>query len=355
MVSLISLILYNCVNENRGVIKVAVNIKNSYLFLLDNIHQMFMPTERPIDETVEGAYHFLEKNIEKCVKNAAGRPGVFKEESETRKLFLDYRNKTIPFLEFATTIAAKRFDWKDRYEIFTASDLFLCEVEISEVDYVVGLELTCKEGMVHHVEQTDTGIQNNLIVHHAMIPAATAKNSNFFMINTDTLKLTILESLTSTEDDDTFLYADKILGCKTEISVKEAVKKARLVADEVIRNHDLDKLEVVPTFERVMKETINEGKDIDIKEIAEEVFYQAPEIKDSYIAEIENHGIEKPVQNANWVKMPIKKTQKIKTDTGIEITIPLDYYNNKDYIEVINMPDGRTAIQIKNVGNFENK
>ncbi|MEO3110649.1 nucleoid-associated protein, partial [Turicibacter sanguinis] len=143
---------------------------------------------------------------------------------------------------------------------------------------------------------------------------------------------------------------------KTEISVKEAVKKARIVADEVIKNHDLDKLEVVPALERVIKETINEGKDLDLKEVAEEVFYQVPEAKLTYVTQIEeDHGIKKPVQNTNWVKMPLKKTQKIKTDTGIEITIPLDYYNNKDYIEVINMPDGRLSIQIKNVGNIENK
>ena len=46
----------------------AVNVKSCYLYLLDNVHQMFMPTERPIDDTVDGAYHFLEKNIEKCMK-----------------------------------------------------------------------------------------------------------------------------------------------------------------------------------------------------------------------------------------------------------------------------------------------
>ena len=302
-----------------------------------------------------GPIIFLEKNIEKCMKNAAGRPAVFKEDSEARKLFLEYRNRTIPFIDFANAIATKRYDWKDRYEIFTASDLFLCEIEVSEVEYVVGLELTCKEGMVHHVNQSDTGIQNNLIVHQSIIPAASLKSANFFMIDLDKMTLTILENLTSTEDDDTHLYADKILECKTEISVKEAVKKARVVAEEVIEHHELDKLEMVPAFERVIKETINEGKDIDMKEIAEEVFYQTPEAKLAYVAEIENQGIEKPVQNANRVKMPLKKTQKIKTDTGIEITIPLDYYNNKDYIEVINMPDGRLAIQIKNIGNIENK
>ena len=350
------ILLYTCRYDYKEVKEMAVNVKSCYLYLLDNVHQMFMPTERPIDDTVDGAYHFLEKNIEKCMKNAGGRPAVFKEDSEARQLFLDYRNRAIEFSEFAEKIAAKRFDIKDRYEIFTSTDLFLCEVTISDQDYVVGLELTCKEGMVHHVNQSETGIQNNLIVHQAIIPAASLSSANFFAISLDKLTLTILENMTVTVDDDTFLYADKILGCKTEISVKEAVKKARIVADEVIKNHDLDKLEVVPALERVIKETINEGKDLDLKEVAEEVFYQVPEAKLTYVTQIEeDHGLKKPVQNTNWVKMPLKKTQKIKTDTGIEITIPLDYYNNKDYIEVINMPDGRLSIQIKNVGNIENK
>ena len=141
--------------------------------------------------------------------------------------------------------------------------------------------------MVHHVNQSETGIQNNLIVHQAIIPAASLSSANFFAISLDKLTLTILENMTVTVDDDTFLYADKILGCKTEISVKEAVKKARIVADEVIKNHDLDKLEVVPALERVIKETINEGKDLDLKEVAEEVFYQVPEAKLTYVTQIE--------------------------------------------------------------------
>lgn len=333
----------------------AVNIKNCYLYLLDNQTNMFMPTEQPIDETIDGAYGFLEKSIEKCVKNPGGRPGKFKEQSEARQLFLDYRNHAIPFSEFSHSIAAKRYEWKDRYEIFTASDLFMCEIEMSEVEYVVGLELTCKEGMVHHVSQGDSGIQNNLIVHRSIVPSVNLKNASFFMINMDTMDLTILENLTSTEDDDTYLYADKILECATEISVKEAIKKARYVAAEIIESKQLDKLEVMPAFERTVKEMVNEGRSLDLEEVAEEVFYQEPEVKKLYVEEVNKFGIEKPVLNQNRVKMPIKKHQKIKTDTGIEITIPLDYYNNKDYIELVNMPDGRISIQIKNVGKVENK
>jgi 37-kD nucleoid-associated bacterial protein len=108
-------------------------------------------------------------------------------------------------------------------------------------------------------------------------------------------------------------------------------------------------------MERVIKETINEGKAIDLKEIAEEVFYQEPDAKMTYVSEIKNQGISKPVLNPNHVKIALKKTQKLKTDTGIEITIPLDYYHNKDFIEVVNMPDDRLSIHIKNMGHIEIK
>lgn len=327
-----------------------INIKSCYLFCLDNIHQVFMPTDEEMDVTVEGAANFLEKNIEKCIKNPAGRHGEFRDYSEAKKLFLEYRNRTIPFLEFATTIAAKRFDWKDRYEIFTASDLFMCEIEVNEVDYVACLELTRRTGITQQVKQSDRGVQNTIELNQSILPAASLKSANFFMIHLDKLDITVMESLTSTEDDDTFLYADKILECKTEISIKEAVNKARLVTKEVAKNHKLNELDIMKDFERVVKETVNEGKDIDVKEIAEEVFYQCPEAKESCVSELGHHGVEKPVDNSNRIKMPVKKYHTIKTDTGIEIKIPKDYYRNDDYIEIIDVEGERKEVKIKNVG-----
>lgn len=45
----------------------------------------------------------------------------------------------------------------------------------------------------------------------------------------------------------------------------------------------------------------------------------------------------------------------IKTDTGIEITFPTDYFENHDYIEVVNNPNGTLSIEIKNIGKITNK
>ena len=49
------------------------------------------------------------------------------------------------------------------------------------------------------------------------------------------------------------------------------------------------------------------------------------------------------------------KNHKIKTDTGIEVSFPADYFKNKDFIEFINNPDGTISIQLRNIGKIINK
>lgn len=49
------------------------------------------------------------------------------------------------------------------------------------------------------------------------------------------------------------------------------------------------------------------------------------------------------------------KNQKIRTDTGIELSFPTAYFENPDKIEFINNPDGTISIEIKHVGKITNR
>ena len=42
--------------------------------------------------------------------------------------------------------------------------------------------------------------------------------------------------------------------------------------------------------------------------------------------------------------------QRITTDSGIEITIPMEEYRNPDKVEFITNPDGTISVLIKNIG-----
>ena len=42
--------------------------------------------------------------------------------------------------------------------------------------------------------------------------------------------------------------------------------------------------------------------------------------------------------------------QKLTTDTGIEITIPMEEYRTPDHVEFITNMDGTISVLIKNIG-----
>lgn len=338
-----------------------IKIKSSYLFLLDNYKCEFVRTEQPMDDRKEGPFEFLRKSMEKCLKNAAIRPGVFVPESEGRQLFLDYRNHAISFLEYATEVAHRRYEYKKEAELEIATDLFLCEVEITKgkdeeaIDAVIGLELTCKEGMLHTVQKGESGVMTNLEAYNSIVPSVTLKNASFFMINLEEQTVSILENEIHVNGDIVRPYAEEILGCEMEISAKEAIQTSMQLTRKVAKEFGLDHLKLVPTMERVMKETVNEGEDLDFKILAEEVIYENEQACDKFLKGIEQLGIKKPVKNTKHVKLPIKKMQKITTDCGIEINIPLDFYTNEDIVKVNRLEDGRLSIEIKNLNAVENK
>ena len=53
----------------------------------------------------------------------------------------------------------------------------------------------------------------------------------------------------------------------------------------------------------------------------------------------------------------LRKFQKqhLLTDTGIEITIPMEEYENPDRVEFLTNPDGTISVLIKNVGKLSAK
>ena len=70
---------------------------------------------------------------------------------------------------------------------------------------------------------------------------------------------------------------------------------------------------------------------------------------------MQNAGIPAEVKLDRDFAIKKGRNHKIKTDTGIELLFPVDYFENKDFIEFINKPDGTISIELKNIGKIMNK
>ena len=61
---------------------------------------------------------------------------------------------------------------------------------------------------------------------------------------------------------------------------------------------------------------------------------------------------EKPVKMNQESTLKKMCKHKLKTDTGIELTIPTDYMDNIEYVEFNNNDDGTLSITLKHISNI---
>ena len=85
------------------------------------------------------------------------------------------------------------------------------------------------------------------------------------------------------------------------------------------------------------------------------VFKDNPSMQADYRQEMENSGFSEPVvvnQEATLKKM---RKHRLSTDTGIELVIPTEFFENTEFVEFCKDDDGFMSITLKNIQNITNK
>ena len=72
-------------------------------------------------------------------------------------------------------------------------------------------------------------------------------------------------------------------------------------------------------------------------------------------AAIQEAGFTEPVKMDQEATLKKLCKHKLKTDTGIELTIPTDYFDNTEYVEFNNNEDGTLSITLKHISNITNR
>ena len=94
---------------------------------------------------------------------------------------------------------------------------------------------------------------------------------------------------------------------------------------------------------------------LDPQELGSAVFADSPLMRQQYQQEVAQAGLDEAVKIDRNLAVRTGRTHKLKTDTGIEISIPVDYFQNQDYVEFINNPNGTLSISLKNIGKLVDK
>lgn len=331
-----------------------IQINHAVLHVYDMLSNITIYSQKELD--LSGELHFfLDKHLQKSMGDVGLKSGKFYEDSGFLALLNDYVGQELDFLTFSTQLAEQLFALLAHSDEPQPADLIIADTMVDGAPMLAVLLCSNKTGYVHQVVHEGEAVANTIIQHYAILPGVNQRVEECFFVNLLDSVVRFHEKKRSIDGRSTLLFSEGLLGCSREASAKETVKLIHEAVQEVAQEYGEDSVATFSRLKNKMLEYTEEDDSLCPFDLADEVFEHSPEMREHFAEKLTAAGVPEVVQVDRDYVTRAEKLHKIKTDTGIELSFPAEYYQNTDMIEFINNPNGTFSIQLKNIGKIINK
>lgn len=330
-------------------------INKAIMHIMDFNSGLIVYSDQELDIGSKSVLTFLTKHVEKLINSSGSRSGNFHPDSKCKEKLLEYLAGDVDFRSFSVFTAELTYSTISQSDNLEPADLIICDVNIDDKRYLVILKCNNKVGFTHQVIKNDGKIKNDIINHFAILPNVSQKIDEYAIIEMNSLNIKFNDKKRFIDGKDTYILSDRVLECNSSISPKNVIDLLHSITRTISENHGESSVAAISKAKNYLVENAEISEYLDPVELGKEVFSSSPVMQEEYIKEVKSNGIPESVKVDRSFAIKKGKNHKIKTDTGIEITFPADYFHNKDYIEFINNPDGTLSIEMKNIGKIINK
>lgn len=322
-----------------------IQIKEIYLHILDGINETKILSENEME--VEGD---IQDYIEKHITIFFEQLDIFKGKIDDQALIKRLLENAGDFRNFSLEIADLFFEVMKRSDEIKPCDLMCLYFDYEGEEYVGVLKLNLRTSYIHFVETQDQKITNKIIRQQATLPYKTQKVEEGFLIALEQNEVFIKDKQVMLDGNKARYIQEDILKLNLGATAKKTIDAVTKAAEKVIQKyHDQDYVKTAKVKEFI-NEQIDEKSAIDLESIVYQCFETQSE-REAYRNELDAKGIDPSnVEINDSQKKKIKRTQKIKTASGVEITLPYEYVARSENMEIENLPDGSISIRLNNLG-----
>ena len=337
------------------MMETSIGVNKAILHILDFNSNLTVFSANELELGKSGVAEFLMKHIEKAYCDPGAKPAAFNPDSRFREQLAAYRGGELSFVDFSVQIATWLVEAIAGSDKLISADLLVCDLTVNGEPVLAMLKCDNRVGFTHQVTQGETGICNEIINHYAILPNPSQKIDEYAFIGSGAAAIRLADKKCRIDGREVFVLADVVLNCEAKVSPKEVISRVTAIARKVAENHGENPAIAVSRAKTFILENTEVSEVLDPVELGQQVFAESPILRQEYLQEVDQAGIDGTVKIDRNLAIKTGRTQKIKTDTGIEISIPIDYFQNKDYVEFINHPDGTLSIALKNIGKLLSK
>ncbi|MCR5440453.1 MAG: nucleoid-associated protein [Selenomonas sp.] len=329
-------------------------IDKAILHILDFNSGMtvYSDEELTVQDSIET---FLYKHIEKSWGSQDAKPGTFYEDSAFQEKLNAYLSGEMSFVPFSKEITHTLEEAFTHAEEMASADVIVADVRIDDRRQIVVFKSNSHIGYTHQVNQTENGIKNEIINHYSIMPNLTQKMEEFAFVDTESKGISVCAKKYTIDGNSIQVFPEILLECSLTPSPKEAIKNLSKTAAKVAEAYGQDKVATEAAVKSYVAENMQETDELDLVEAGKEIFKDNPSMQSDFDTAIKDAGFTEPVKMDQEATLKKMCKHKLKTDTGIELTIPTDYFDNTEYVEFNNNDDGTLSITLKHISNIVNR
>ncbi|WP_373719568.1 nucleoid-associated protein [Weissella soli] len=328
-------------------------IKHAILHILDKDQGQLIASQAEMDINQSGIHEYFEKIIEKF-NQGDFKTGQLQGDDYLAAVLDDGNGLT--FAEKTTRLAEKLYDVIQAQTEIPAGDMLTLEFAEGQADFFAMFKVNFAPRYSHMVDYQADAMVNQLVLNQAILPGAGTTPEEGIIVNLMTGAYRLIEKQYRVDGHRTNYFSERFLEMVPLTSVKGNLQGVKQAVKHIANKFDIPEFEALATTQATIFQSVSEFSKIDTDEIAEAVFKDNVTAKEAYHESLQNRAINHEIKVDNSERYQKKySVQKFKLASGIEISIPMAAYQDRDQVEFVNHPDGKLTLMIKNIDGIDSK
>ncbi|MDO4279292.1 MAG: nucleoid-associated protein [Lachnoclostridium edouardi] len=329
-------------------------MKAGIIHILDSSMAMPVLSDYPIDLGSD-LCDFLKAHIEKFTESDDIKNCQFSDLSDIMPIIRDCTPEN--FVDSSKLLCEKLFQIMNSNIDIPPADVAVMVFSVKSCDYLAILKLNYRTSYTHTTRQLENGNSNEIILHKSLLPTQGQKLSEACVVDLSTGEVMLTEKKYEVNGEKRLYFSELYLQCHAPLSQKSKLDIVTKAVEQINdKYYGKDDAERRMEVKNVIYQELEENGALQVESIGEKVFKDSLEMQEAFSEKMEKYNMTTEVVEPKSQRT-IKKFQKqhLTTETGIEITIPMEEYQNPDRVEFITNSDGTISVLIKNIGRLDSK
>ena len=332
-----------------------IRLRQVIIHIMDSTMGMPVLSDQVIDFGSDFG-DFLRAHIFRLLESDDMKKCSFDEDSKVQAELEAYNEEN--FIPVSQKLGELLYGVMNKNIDIPPADLLVVEYEVEQQPFLALLKMNYKTYYTHMTDSDPWGNSNSVIKQKAILPGENQKLAEAALIDMTDKNLKIIEKKYDVNGVKTNYFSQLFLQCHGSLSPKSKLAIVAKTVDDVQKKfyHESEQFEVQMETKSIINQALEEDGGFAVPVLIDKIFKEQEEMKEQVIEKLEKyHLTETEVEPQNPATTRKYGKQNLITDTGIEIRIPMEQYQNKDKVDFITNPDGTISVLIKNEGSIISK